>query len=207
MPFSEGNPDDTLETIGRRHSARLERPRAANRQDRIHRITAIPSLNKTLVLELARCEYIAHRDNAIAVGNSGTGKTHIALGLGLAGCQKGLSVGFITAAAIVHELIEARDDAPDWCRHQNSTLVPPGPSTHAPRASATRNRGLWLIECVFGVRRNGTGREALKSRDRPVPLRARALPGCRKGQWRLPRQVELSLKAIDQAARLSHGSL
>ena len=72
--------------------------------------TAIPSLNKTLVLELARCEYIARRDNVIAVGNSGTGKTHIALGLGLAACQKGLSVGFTTAAAMVHELIEARDE-------------------------------------------------------------------------------------------------
>jgi DNA replication protein DnaC len=63
-----------------------------------------------LVLELARCEYIARRENVIAVGNSGTGKTHIALGLGLAACQKGLSVGFTTAAALVHELIEARDD-------------------------------------------------------------------------------------------------
>jgi DNA replication protein DnaC len=72
--------------------------------------TAIPSLNKTLVLELARCEYIARRENVIAVGNSGTGKTHISLGLGLAACQKGLSVGFITAAALVHELIEARDE-------------------------------------------------------------------------------------------------
>ena len=72
--------------------------------------TVIPSLNKTLVLELARGEYIARRENAIAVGNSGTGKTHIALGLGLAACQKGLSVGFITAAALVHELIEARDE-------------------------------------------------------------------------------------------------
>ena len=50
------------------------------------------------------------RENLIAVGNSGTGKTHIALGLGLAACQKGLSVGFITAAALVHELIEARDE-------------------------------------------------------------------------------------------------
>jgi DNA replication protein DnaC len=72
--------------------------------------TAIPSLNKALVLELARGEYIARRENAIAVGNSGTGKTDIALGLGLAACQKGLSVGFTTAAAMVHELIEARDE-------------------------------------------------------------------------------------------------
>ena len=72
--------------------------------------TALPSLNKTLVLELARSEYVLRRENVIAVGNSGTGKSHVALGLGLAACQKGLSVGFITAAALVHELIEARDE-------------------------------------------------------------------------------------------------
>ena len=71
---------------------------------------AIPSLNKTLVLELARSEYVARRENVIAVGNSGTGKSHIALGLGLAACQKGLSVGFTTAASLVHELLEARDE-------------------------------------------------------------------------------------------------
>ena len=58
---------------------------------------AMPSLNKMMVLELARCEYIERRENVIALGNSGTGKTHIALGLGLAACQKGLTVGFITA--------------------------------------------------------------------------------------------------------------
>jgi len=71
---------------------------------------AIPSLNKALVLELARSEYVARRENVIAVGNSGTGKSHIALGLGLAACQKGLSVGFVTAAGLVHELMEARDE-------------------------------------------------------------------------------------------------
>ena len=49
-------------------------------------------------------------ENVIAIGNSGTGKTHVALGLGLAACQRGLSVGFTTAAALVHELIEARDE-------------------------------------------------------------------------------------------------
>ena len=71
---------------------------------------AIPSLNKLLVLELARCEYVERRENVIALGNSGTGKTHVGLGLGLAACQKGLAVGFTTAAALVHELIEARDE-------------------------------------------------------------------------------------------------
>ena len=71
---------------------------------------AIPSLNKPLVMQLARCEYIERRENVIAIGNSGTGKTHVALGLGLAACQRGMSVGFTTAAALVHELMEARDD-------------------------------------------------------------------------------------------------
>ena len=52
----------------------------------------IPSLNKVLVMELARCEYTANRQNVIALGPSGTGKTHVALGLGLAACQKGLKV-------------------------------------------------------------------------------------------------------------------
>ena len=72
--------------------------------------TMIPTLNKTLVNELARCEYITRRENVIALGNSGTGKTHIALGLGLAACQKGLSVGFTTAASLVNELLEARNE-------------------------------------------------------------------------------------------------
>ena len=71
---------------------------------------AQPSLNKSLVLELARCEWIEKRQNCIALGPSGTGKTHVALSLGLAACQKGYSVAFTSAAALVHELMEARDD-------------------------------------------------------------------------------------------------
>ena len=72
--------------------------------------TAIPSLNKMLVLELARCEFILRRENVIALGNSGTGKTHAALALGLAACLKGFSVAFTTTASLVHQLMEARDE-------------------------------------------------------------------------------------------------
>ena len=49
----------------------------------------IPSLNKVLVLDLARGDYIERRENVIVLVNSGTGKTHIALGLGLAACWTG----------------------------------------------------------------------------------------------------------------------
>ena len=86
----------------------------------------IPSLNKALVMELARCEYIQRRENVIAVGNSGTGKTHVALGL--AACQRGLSVGFTTAAGLVHELMEARDER-RLLNLQRQT-VPPQPADH-----------------------------------------------------------------------------
>jgi DNA replication protein DnaC len=71
---------------------------------------AIPALNKAMVLELARCEFLLRRENVLLLGNSGTGKTHVALALGLSACQRGHRVRFTTAAALVHELMEARDE-------------------------------------------------------------------------------------------------
>ena len=71
---------------------------------------AIPGLNKMLVLDLARGDYIDRRENVILLGPSGVRKTHVALALGLAACQKGLSVRFATASHLVHEMIEARDE-------------------------------------------------------------------------------------------------
>ena len=71
---------------------------------------AMPSLNKMLVMGLVRCDYITRNKNIIAEGNSGTNKTHVALGRELAACQKGLVVGFSTASALLHELLEARDE-------------------------------------------------------------------------------------------------
>jgi DNA replication protein DnaC len=71
---------------------------------------ALPSVNKALVLELARCQFLLRRENVLLLGNSGTGKTHLALALGLAACQRGHGVRFTTAAALVHELMEAKDE-------------------------------------------------------------------------------------------------
>ncbi len=62
------------------------------------------------MLDLARGDYIERRENAILLGPSGVGKTHIALALGLAACQKGLAVRFTTASQMVHAMIEARDE-------------------------------------------------------------------------------------------------
>jgi DNA replication protein DnaC len=72
--------------------------------------TALPSLNKQLVLEIARCEYVNKYENVLAVGNTGTGKTHIAIALGMIACHEGFRVKFYTAAGLVTALMEARDD-------------------------------------------------------------------------------------------------
>ena len=74
------------------------------------KFTSIPSLNKRLVMELSRCEYIKKRENVLAVGNSGTGKTHIGIALGLSACQEGFKVRFFTAAGLVTAFLEARDE-------------------------------------------------------------------------------------------------
>jgi DNA replication protein DnaC len=71
---------------------------------------AIPAVNKALVLELARSEFLLRRENVLLLGKSGTGKTHLALALGLSACQRGHRVRFTTAAAMVHELMEAKDE-------------------------------------------------------------------------------------------------
>ena len=62
------------------------------------------------MLELARCEFLDRRENVPALGNSGTGKTHLALALGMAACRGGYRVRFTNAAALVHALLEARDE-------------------------------------------------------------------------------------------------
>ena len=84
-----------LELIDRHHRMVERRIRAARfptvKSLDTFDFLAIPSVNKQLVLQLARCEYIDRRENVIAMGNSGTGKTHMALGLGLATRQCDLS--------------------------------------------------------------------------------------------------------------------
>jgi DNA replication protein DnaC len=70
--------------------------------------TVVPSLSKPKVLELARGEWIEQRTNTCFIGSPGTGKTHLAIALGLAACRQGKRVRFTTAAALVTRLEEAQ---------------------------------------------------------------------------------------------------
>ena len=70
--------------------------------------TALPTLNKARVLDLAQGSYLEKRENLILMGNSGTGKTHLATALGLLACQQGRKVRFFTAAGLINLLTEAQ---------------------------------------------------------------------------------------------------
>ncbi len=72
--------------------------------------TAQPSLKRALVLELARCEYIERRESVILLGGTGTGKTHVAIGLAAAACQRGKKVRFYRVSELLTTLLEAREE-------------------------------------------------------------------------------------------------
>lgn len=70
--------------------------------------SCVPGLNKLKILELARGEWLEQRGNVCLIGSPGTGKTHLAVALGLAACRQGKRVRFTTAAALVTRLEEAQ---------------------------------------------------------------------------------------------------
>ncbi|MHC4406889.1 MAG: IS21-like element helper ATPase IstB [Planctomycetota bacterium] len=74
------------------------------------RFDAQPSINKVLIHELLTGEFIDRRENVLLIGNSGTGKTHLATALALAACREGRKVRFFGVTALVTGLLEARED-------------------------------------------------------------------------------------------------
>jgi DNA replication protein DnaC len=71
---------------------------------------AQPSINRVLVGELLRGEYIERRESIILVGNPGTGKTHLATVLGMAACGQGKRVRFWRVTELVTHLMEVREE-------------------------------------------------------------------------------------------------
>ncbi|GEB78580.1 IS21-like element helper ATPase IstB [Sporolactobacillus inulinus] len=70
----------------------------------------MPSLNRNQFLTLAKGEFVRKKENVIFLGNSGTGKTHLATGLGIELIQNGYQVKFITATDLVEELVMAYEE-------------------------------------------------------------------------------------------------
>ena len=66
-------------------------------------------VEEAFIHELACCDYIRNRQNVVMIGNSGSGKSHLSIALGLKACHAGFRVKFYTAATLATLLVEAKD--------------------------------------------------------------------------------------------------
>lgn len=71
---------------------------------------ALPRLPKLKVIALADGSFIRAHENVICLGSPGTGKTHIAIGLGIAAIQAGYRVRFVNAVTLAQELLQAQQE-------------------------------------------------------------------------------------------------
>jgi len=71
--------------------------------------TTRSTLDPSVIATLATGEFIEQSRPAVLLGDSGTGKTHLLIGTGMAACETGRSVRYVTAAGLVNELVEAQD--------------------------------------------------------------------------------------------------
>jgi len=69
-----------------------------------------PQIPAAKIRELAEGGYIERSEPVVLIGECGTGKSHLASGLCLAACRQKRRVRFITAAALVNELVEAKQN-------------------------------------------------------------------------------------------------
>ena len=73
-------------------------------------VDAVPSINAATISHLASGAYLEAGEPVVLLGDSGTGKTHLLIGLGLAACEQGRRVRYVTTAQLVNELVEAADE-------------------------------------------------------------------------------------------------
>lgn len=72
--------------------------------------TSIPKLPKNTIISLIECKFIKERENIICVGQSGTGKTHIATAIGVAAIHEGFKVKFTKVSDLIQELLLAESE-------------------------------------------------------------------------------------------------
>jgi len=73
-------------------------------------VTATPGVNAATIANLASGAYLEAGEPVVLLGDSGTGKSHLLIGLGLAACEQGHRVRYATCAQLVNELAEAADE-------------------------------------------------------------------------------------------------
>ena len=70
----------------------------------------LPQDGREALNELKALTFLKEQRNVILIGNSGTGKTHMAIAIGTRACEENYRVSFRTAAALINEMIEARNE-------------------------------------------------------------------------------------------------
>ncbi|WP_280780937.1 IS21-like element helper ATPase IstB [Rhodococcus opacus] len=73
-------------------------------------VDAVPGISAGTLGHLAAGGYLDAGEPVVLLGDSGTGKSHLLIGLGLAACEQGRRVRYITCAQLVNELVEASDE-------------------------------------------------------------------------------------------------
>jgi DNA replication protein DnaC len=73
-------------------------------------IDAVPTLGAATLGHLAAGHYMDVGEPILLLGDSGTGKSHLLIGLGLAACEQGRRVRYVTTAQLVNELVESADE-------------------------------------------------------------------------------------------------
>ena len=99
---------EIAERAERRERRRLNEARfpALKRLEEFH-FTDNPSVPQATIAALAEGSWIDDRESVILIGDSGTGKTHLATALAICACQAGRRVRFTTLAGLANELQEA----------------------------------------------------------------------------------------------------
>ena len=73
-------------------------------------VDAVPTIQPATLGQLAAGHYMDAGEPVVLLGDSGTGKSHLLIGLGLAACEQGRRVRYVTTAQLVNELVEAADE-------------------------------------------------------------------------------------------------
>jgi DNA replication protein DnaC len=73
-------------------------------------LDAVPTIQPAQLAALASGAYLDAGEPVVLLGDSGTGKSHLLIGLGLAACEQGRRVRYVTTAQLVNELVEAADE-------------------------------------------------------------------------------------------------
>jgi DNA replication protein DnaC len=71
---------------------------------------AASPLSASTIATLAASSYLDKGEPVVLLGDSGTGKSHLLIGMGMAACEQGRSVRYATCAGLVNELVEAADE-------------------------------------------------------------------------------------------------